>query len=137
MKQALIEAKKAYDIDEIPIGAIVVVNQQIIARSHNLTERLNDVTAHAEMQAITSASNYLNGKYLNHCTLYVSLEPCSMCGGALYWSRLNRLVFGARDLNRGYLNLGINLHPRTTVFKDVLALEAQQLMKDFFKNKRK
>ena len=105
MKQALEEAKKAFDLGEVPVGAVVVANDQIIARSHNLTERLNDVTAHAEMQAITAASNYLGSKFLNDCTLYVTLEPCSMCAGALYWARLGKVVFGAKDEKRGFITV--------------------------------
>ena len=101
MKQALEEAKKAYEVGEIPVGAVIVSNDKIIARSHNLTERLNDVTAHAEMQAITSAAEYLGGKYLKECTLYVTLEPCTMCGGALYWSQIDKVVIGASDEKRG------------------------------------
>ena len=115
MRKALVEAEAAYAMDEVPVGAVVVINQQIIARAHNLTERLHDVTAHAEMQAITSAANFLGGKYLKGCTLYVSLEPCVMCMGALYWSQLDRVVFGAHDLKRGYLSKGVVPHPKTTV----------------------
>ena len=137
MKQAFLEAQKAYEADEVPVGAVVVVNQRIIARAHNLTERLHDVTAHAEMQAITAAANHLGGKYLTHCTLYVTLEPCVMCAGALYWSQLKRLVFGARDYKRGYLQTGIHLHPKTTCSNGLLAPECERILAQFFKNKRK
>ena len=105
MKQALVEAQKAYDADEVPVGAVVVIDNKIIARAHNLTERLNDVTAHAEMQAITAAANFLNGKYLSDCSLYVTLEPCVMCMGAIYWSQLSKTIFGAKDKKRGYNRL--------------------------------
>ena len=113
MKKALVEAELAFEQGEVPVGAVIVVNQQIIARAHNLTERLNDVTAHAEMQAITSASNYLGGKFLHHCTLYVTLEPCQMCAGALYWSQISRVVYGAEDKERGCRAMGTKLHPKT------------------------
>ena len=137
MREALKEAKKAFDADEVPIGAVVVINNTIIARAHNLTERLNDVTAHAEMQAITSAANSLNGKYLNECTLYVTLEPCVMCAGALAWAQTARIVYGASDPKRGYHLAGSNLlHPRTTVKHGVLAEECGQLVKTFFQQKR-
>ena len=115
MKQALLEAEKAFALDEVPVGAVIVANQQIIARAHNLTEQLTDVTAHAEMQAITAAANFLGGKYLKGCTLYVTLEPCVMCGGALYWSQLDKVVFGARDEKRGASSKGNLYHPKTTV----------------------
>ena len=137
MKQALLEAEKALDKDEVPVGAVIVVNQRIIARGHNLIENLNDVTAHAEMQAITSASNFLNGKFLEDCTLYVTLEPCSMCGGALYWTRIARVVIGAMDFNRGYSSLGIKLYHRTIVSNGILADESQKLLNEFFKKRRK
>ena len=113
MKQALIEAQKAFEADEVPVGAVIAIDNKIIARAHNLTERLNDVTAHAEMQVITSAANYLNGKYLSGCTLYVTLEPCVMCIGAIYWARLSRIVFAARDSKRGYQRANIDLHPKS------------------------
>ena len=113
MSKALAEAKTAFEKDEVPVGAVIVSNDKIIARAHNLTEMLNDVTAHAEMQAITSAANYLGGKYLNDCTLYVTLEPCQMCAGAMYWAQLSRLVFGASDPHRGYRKLNTTLHPKT------------------------
>jgi tRNA(adenine34) deaminase len=137
MKKALNEAEKAFEKGEIPVGAIVVVNDTIIARSHNLTELLNDVTAHAEMQAITAAANYLGGKYLTGCTLYVTLEPCQMCAGALYWSQISKIVFGARDENRGFEKMGTQLHPKTVVKRGVMAEEAADLMKRFFAEKRK
>ena len=136
MKKALQEAEMAFDRDEIPVGAVVVVNNKIIARSHNLTELLNDVTAHAEMQAITSAANFLGGKYLKDCTLYVTLEPCQMCAGALYWSQISRIVFGASDAKRGYRTLGTQLHPKTEVKLGVLENECAVLIKNFFLKKR-
>ena len=136
MKEALKEARKAFDADEVPVGAVIVSNNQIIARSHNLTERLNDVTAHAEMQAITSAANFLGGKYLKDCTLYVTLEPCQMCAGALYWSQISKIVFGAFDEKRGYLTMGTQIHPKTEVVSGVLAPECGALMTSFFKKKR-
>ena len=137
MKKALHEAEMAFEKGEIPVGAIVVVNNTIIARSHNLTELLNDVTAHAEMQAITAAANYLGGKYLKDCTLYVTLEPCQMCAGALYWSQISKIVYGASDMQRGFEAKGTQLHPKTNVVKGVLADEAANLMKRFFGSKRK
>lgn len=137
MKQALVEAKKAYDKDEVPIGAVVVCKGHIIARAHNLTEMLNDVTAHAEMQAITSAANNIGGKYLNDCTLYVTVEPCPMCAGAIGWSQLGKLVYGAEDEKRGYHRYAPDvLHPKTEVVSGVCADEATALMKEFFKSKR-
>jgi tRNA(adenine34) deaminase len=137
MKKALQEAELAFEKGEIPVGALIVVDNKIIARTHNLTELLNDVTAHAEMQAITSAANFLGGKYLTGCTLYVTLEPCQMCAGALYWSQISKIVFGASDENRGFENMGTQLHPKTTVVRGVLAEEAANLMKSFFAGKRK
>jgi tRNA(adenine34) deaminase len=137
MKRALQEAELAFEKGEIPVGALIVIDNKIIARTHNLTELLNDVTAHAEMQAITSAANFLGGKYLTGCTLYVTLEPCQMCGGALYWSQISKIVFGASDENRGFEKMGTQLHPKTTVVRGVLANEASELMKQFFTNKRK
>jgi tRNA(adenine34) deaminase len=137
MKEALKEAQKAFDKDEVPIGAVVVCNNTIIARAHNLTETLHDVTAHAEMQAITSASEYLGGKYLGQCTLYVTLEPCPMCAGALFWAQLGSLVFGANDEKRGYMLLKSPvLHPKTTILNGVLQAESSQLIKTFFAKKR-
>jgi len=137
MKEALKEAQKAYDADEVPVGAIVVAENKIIARSHNLTERLNDVTAHAEMQVITSAANYLGGKYLTECTLYVTLEPCVMCAGALYWSQVSRIVYGAHDEKRGFSIQSSNLlHPKTEVVSGILENECSEIIKQFFKAKR-
>jgi len=136
MKKALQEAQDAYDKGEIPVGAIIVANNQIIARAHNLTEQLTDVTAHAEMQAITSASSYIGGKYLHNCTLYVTLEPCQMCAGALYWSQISKIVFGATDFERGCGALGTKLHPKTELVGGVLEDEAASLMKRFFIEKR-
>ncbi|MDA8948367.1 nucleoside deaminase [Flavobacteriaceae bacterium] len=136
MKQALVEAEKAFHADEVPVGAVVVVGDRIIARAHNLTERLKDVTAHAEMQAITSAANFLNGKYLVGCTLYVTLEPCVMCIGALSWSQLEGVVYGAFDSKRGFTRTGLNLHPKTAVRSGVLAEEAKNLLDQFFAKKR-
>ena len=137
MKKALQEAELAFEKGEVPVGALIVVDNKIIARTHNLTELLNDVTAHAEMQAITSAANFLGGKYLTGCTLYVTLEPCQMCAGALYWSQISKIVFGASDDNRGFEKMRTQLHPKTTVVRGVLAEEASELMKQFFANKRK
>jgi tRNA(adenine34) deaminase len=137
MKRALQEAELAFEKGEIPVGALIVIDNKIIARTHNLTELLNDVTAHAEMQAITSAANFLGGKYLTGCTLYVTLEPCQMCAGALYWSQISKIVFGASDENRGFEKMGTQLHPKTTVVRGVLAEEATALMKTFFASKRK
>lgn len=137
MRQAYQEALKAYDLGEIPVGAVVVVNQQVIARAHNLTERLHDVTAHAEMQAITAASEYLGGKYLKGCTLYVTLEPCVMCAGALYWSQLDKIVFAARDEKRGAGRFQNELyHPKTVIMNGVMEEECGQLMRSFFEAKR-
>ena len=137
MKKALQEAEMAFEKDEIPVGALIVIDNKVIARGHNLTEMLNDVTAHAEMQAITAAANFLGGKYLVGCTLYVTLEPCQMCTGALYWSQISKIVFGASDENRGFEKMGTQLHPKTTVVRGVLANEASDLMKRFFAKKRK
>lgn len=136
MKKALQEAEAAFEKGEIPVGAIIVVENRVIARTHNLTELLNDVTAHAEMQAITSAANFLGGKYLNKCTLYVTLEPCQMCAGALYWSQISKIVYGASDAKRGFKTMGTQLHPKTEVVSGVLAAEASALMKRFFIEKR-
>ena len=137
MKKAFLEATFAFDKGEIPVGAIVVIDDKIIARSHNLTELLNDVTAHAEMQAITAAANFLGGKYLKGCTLYVTLEPCQMCAGALYWSQISKIVFGAPDDNRGFIKMGTQLHPKTEVVQGVMAEECSEIMKLFFESKRK
>lgn len=136
MRKALDEAMMALEKEEVPIGALIVSKNKIIARGHNLTETLTDVTAHAEMQAITSAANYIGGKYLRDCTLYVTLEPCVMCAGALYWSQIGRVVFGTKDEKRGFRNAGIQLHPKTEVKDSVLEKECSQLVKDFFKKKR-
>ena len=137
MKQALQEAQKARDLDEVPVGAVIVVNNQIIARSHNFTEHLHDVTAHAEIQAITAASEYLGAKYLTGCTLYVTLEPCVMCAGALYWSLIDKIVFGARDEKRGAGRFQNELyHPKTLIINGVLEDECSDIMLQFFKNKR-
>lgn len=138
MKEALKEARKAFDADEVPIGAIIVCNNKIIARAHNYTERLNDVTAHAEMQAFTSAANHLGGKYLTECTLYVTLEPCPMCAGASYWTQIKKIVFAARDEKRGYaLYSDKLLHPSTEIIGGIMEQEAKKILKDFFKKKRK
>jgi tRNA(adenine34) deaminase len=137
MKKALQEAEMAFEKGEIPVGALIVINNTIIARSHNLTELLHDVTAHAEMQAITAAANYLGGKYLKDCTLYVTLEPCQMCAGALYWSQISKIVYGASDEQRGFVTMGTQLHPKTEVVFGILAEEAAELMKRFFAERRK
>jgi len=136
MKKALNEAEFAFDKREIPVGAIIVIKDRIIARAHNLTELLNDVTAHAEMQAITAAANFLGGKYLHDCTLYVTLEPCQMCAGALYWSQISRIVYGARDAERGCMHLKTKLHPKTKIEGGVLAEASAALLKRFFIEKR-
>ncbi|MBC7641442.1 MAG: nucleoside deaminase [Flavobacterium sp.] len=137
MKKALIEAQTAFDKGEIPVGAIIVIENKVIARSHNLTELLNDVTAHAEMQAITAAANFLGGKYLINCTLYVTVEPCQMCAGALYWSQISKIVYGATDQNRGFVNMNTKLHPKTVVVSGILEEKCANLMKQFFLEKRK
>ncbi len=137
MKEALKEAQRALELDEIPVGAIVVCQQQIIARSHNLTEQLTDVTAHAEILAITSASRFLGSKYLRQCSMYITLEPCVMCAGALAWSQLGQLFIGASDSKRGFSQYGRSLlHPKTEVQEGVLEVPCSQLLKDFFKQKR-
>ncbi|MEN9699734.1 MAG: hypothetical protein RLZZ301_932 [Bacteroidota bacterium] len=137
MKQAFLEAQKAFDADEVPVGAVIVCKNQIIARGHNLTEQLTDVTAHAEIQAITAAAQYLGAKYLKECTLYVTLEPCCMCAGALYWSQIDKVVFAARDPKRGASAQGLSLyHPATLVENGILEAECSQLLKDFFAKKR-
>lgn len=136
MKKALVEAETAFEKGEIPVGAVIVVDNKVIARTHNLTELLHDVTAHAEMQAITSAANYLGGKYLKDCTLYVTLEPCQMCAGALYWSQISKIVYGASDENRGFLVMGTQLHPKTRVVSGVLEKECALLVRAFFRLKR-
>jgi len=136
MKKALQEAQIAFDKGEVPVGAIIVLKNQIIARAHNLTETLNDVTAHAEMQAFTAAADFLGGKYLKGCTLYVTLEPCQMCAGASAWAQIDKIVYGASDPQRGFINLGTQLHPKTKVVSGVLAEESSQLLKRFFIQKR-
>jgi len=137
MHEALKEAQKAEQKDEVPIGAVVVCQGQIIARAHNLTETLNDPTAHAEMQAITAATSYLGGKYLNSCILYVTLEPCPMCAGALYWSQLENLVYGVGDPKRGYTTVsGKMLHPKTRIITGILENESSSIIKKFFAKKR-
>ncbi len=136
MKKALQEAELAFEKGEVPIGAIIVVNDRIIARAHNLTEQLTDVTAHAEMQAITAASNFLGGKYLQNCTLYVTLEPCQMCAGALYWSQISKIVYAAEDPHRGCGAMGTKLHPKTEILGGVLEKEASNLLKRFFIERR-
>ena len=137
MKQALIEAKKAFDADEVPVGAVAVVGGRIIGRGHNLTETLNDATAHAEMMALTAAMNELGAKYLPECTLYVTVEPCVMCAGAMYWAKIARLVYGASEEKYGFtVKAPTSLHPKTEVVVGVMQEECAQLMKDFFKAKR-
>ena len=137
MRQALQEAQKGYDEGEVPVGAVVVCQGRVIARAHNQTERLTDVTAHAEMLALTSASNYLGGKYLTECTLYVTVEPCTMCAGALGWSQITRIVYGCDDEKRGFQRFApAALHPKTEVTAGVLAEECARLMKDFFNARR-
>lgn len=137
MREALKEAKQAYKEDEVPVGAIIVSNNTIISRAHNLTERLNDVTAHAEMQAFTSAAEYIGGKYLTECTLYVTLEPCLMCAGASFWAQIKRIVFGAYDKKRGFINKGTQiLHPKTELLGGIMEEECRLLVQDYFKSKR-
>jgi tRNA(adenine34) deaminase len=138
MKQAFLEAQKAYALDEVPVGAVIVSNNTVIARAHNFTEHLHDVTAHAEIQAITAASEYIGAKYLTGCTLYVTLEPCVMCAGALYWSQLDKIVFAARDEKRGAGRFGTELyHPKTLVSNGIMEKECSELMLSFFQSKRK
>ena len=138
MKFALKEAEKAYKMGEVPIGAIIVSNEKIIARAHNLTERLNDVTAHAEMQSFTSASEFLGGKYLHKCKIYVTIEPCVMCTGASYWTQIDEIIFGSKDDKRGPIKRGLQIyHPKTKVTSGILAHECASLMKMFFQEKRK
>ena len=137
MKMALDEAQRAFDEDEVPVGAIIVCKDRVIARAHNLTEKLTDVTAHAEMQAITAAANHLGGKYLTDCTLYVTVEPCIMCAGALGWAQLGRLVYGTPDDKRGFRNFAPQaLHPKTTITQGVMEDECAALMKQFFSTRR-
>ena len=136
MKKALEEAEKAFEEGEIPVGAIITINNMIIAKTHNLTEKLNDVPAHAEIQAITAASEFLGGKYLKNCTLYITLEPCVMCAGALYWSQIGKIVCSARDEKRGYHLYGNLLHPKTEIVYGILEKESSELLKNFFLQKR-
>lgn len=137
MKKALAEAEIAFERGEIPVGVVIVHSNQIIAKGHNLTELLNDVTAHAEMQAITSAANFLGGKYLLDCSMYVTLEPCQMCAGALYWSQISNLIYAAEDPKRGYTVMSGKLHPKTKVKKGILATESAELLQEFFRKCRK
>lgn len=136
MRLALQEAREALEQDEVPIGCVIVSQNKIIAKGYNLTERLNDVTAHAEMQAITMAADFLGGKYLKNCTIYVTMEPCVMCAGALFWSQISQVVIGARDEKRGFINQNVKLHPKTEIITGVMENECAILVKDFFKNKR-
>ncbi len=137
MKEAFREALLAYEADEVPVGAVIICKNRIVGRGHNLTERLNDVTAHAEMQAFTAAANFIGGKYLNECTLYVTVEPCIMCAGAAYWTQIGQVVYGARDEKKGFLTMSKSiLHPKTTLIGGVLEKECSDLMKKFFLEKR-
>lgn len=136
MKKALQEAESAFEKGEVPVGAVIVAQDRIIARAHNLTEQLNDVTAHAEMQAITAAANFLGGKYLKDCTLYITLEPCQMCAGALYWSQISKIVYGAKDIERGCTFLGTKLHPKTKIIGGILEKDCSEILKRFFIQKR-
>ncbi|SFS39345.1 nucleoside deaminase [Lutibacter maritimus] len=136
MKKALQEAELAFDKNEVPVGAVIVMNNQIIARAHNLTETLNDVTAHAEMQAFTAAADFLGGKYLKECTLYVTLEPCQMCAGASYWTQIGKIVYGATEVKRGFTVLKTTLHPKTIVVGGILENECSALLTRFFIEKR-
>ncbi|WP_294208828.1 nucleoside deaminase [uncultured Chryseobacterium sp.] len=136
MKMALHEAETAREKDEVPIGCVIVSNNRVIARAHNLTEALNDVTAHAEMQAITAAANFLGGKYLVNCTMYVTLEPCVMCSGALSWAQISKVVIGARDEQRGFINKHLSLHPKTEIVTGIMENECSAIVKDFFRSKR-
>ena len=136
MRDALREAEKAMKLDEVPVGAIVVCNNRIIARGYNLTQQLNDVTAHAEMQAITAAANWLGGKYLHECSIYITLEPCVMCAGALYWAQPAKIVFGAADPKRGFSLHGYLLHPKTELISGVMEEECSKIIKEFFRLKR-
>ncbi|WP_100076310.1 nucleoside deaminase [Chryseobacterium camelliae] len=136
MKMALHEAETAREKDEVPIGCVIVSNNRVIARAHNLTEALNDVTAHAEMQAITAAANFLGGKYLVNCTMYVTLEPCVMCSGALSWAQISKVVIGARDEQRGFINKHLSLHPKTEIVTGIMENECSAIVKEFFRSKR-
>ena len=137
MRKAIHEAETAFSKNEVPVGAIIVCKNKIIARSHNLTEKLTDFTAHAEMQVFTAASEFLQNKYLNECTIYVTLEPCQMCAGALYWSQISKIVIGASDSHRGFRVMGTKTHPKTKIIYGVMASESKELIEDFFKEKRK
>ncbi len=136
MKEAFKEAQKAFNEDEVPVGAVIVCDNRIIARAHNMTERLNDVTAHAEMLVFTSATDFLGGKYLNECALYVTLEPCVMCAGAAYWAQLKKVVYGASDEKRGFSKVGNLLHPKTDIVGGILSNECSELLTQFFAKKR-
>ncbi|MGD2035481.1 MAG: nucleoside deaminase [Bacteroidales bacterium] len=137
MKQALAEARNAFNREEIPVGAVIVANNTIIARAHNLTETLNDVTAHAEMQVITAAANAIGSKYLDECTLFVTLEPCAMCAGAIFWAQLQKLVYGASDPKRGYTQVQTPLlHPKTEILNGIMAHESEMIMREFFRKRR-
>lgn len=137
MKEALKEARKALELDEVPVGCVIVCENQIISRGHNYTQKLNDVTAHAEVLAITAAADYLGSKYLSDCILYVTLEPCIMCAGAAYWAQFKKIVFGAKDLKRGYSSISNKiLHPKTKIVENVLNEECSKLLREFFKKKR-
>lgn len=136
MKKAIQEAELAFEKGEVPVGVVIVIDNRIITRAHNLTEQLNDVTAHAEMQAITSAADFLGGKYLKKCTMYVTLEPCQMCAGALYWSQISKVVYGASDEQRGFVAMGTKLHPKTELVRGVMADECSDLLKRFFIQQR-
>ena len=136
MNKALQEAERAYEKGEVPIGAVIVSQDKIIARAHNLTETLNDVTAHAEMQAFTAAADFLGGKYLKKCTLYVTLEPCQMCAGASYWTQIDNIIYGASDMERGYNHFGTTLHPKTIVLGGIMEKECSEIINKFFIEKR-
>ncbi len=136
MRKALLEAQTAFEKGEVPVGALIVFKNQIIARAYNLTETLTDVTAHAEMQVFTAAADFLGGKYLKECTLYVTLEPCQMCAGASYWTQIGKIVYGASDTNRGFRNLKTTLHPKTKIISGVLQEDCSRLLQRFFKEKR-
>ena len=137
MREALKEAEKAFEKDEVPVGAVIVCDNQIIARAHNFTQTLNDVTAHAEMQAFTAAADYLGGKYLSECSLYVTLEPCVMCAGASYWTQIGKIIYGVDDEKRGYSKIAqSSLHPKTTIMGGIMAQECRKLLTDFFRKKR-
>lgn len=136
MRLALAEAEKAYELGEIPVGCVVVAQDRIIAKTHNLTEQLIDVTAHAEVQAISAAANHIGGKYLKNCMMYITLEPCVMCAGALYWSQISKVVIGATDEKRGYISAGLQLHPKTEIVTGVLSEECQAILQDFFRKRR-